>query len=101
MKENRKTETAVVGLLSMCLFCFMGCEKATPEERTSLGKITDANVIPTSFNECQKTMVKTEMAAIIIRSLVSVEIGKEAYSTRYSDGTRWFSWDGSGRRYRY
>jgi hypothetical protein len=87
-----------------CLLSLTACREpatVTVKARTSLGKIVDADVPPTSFNESMKTRIKTERAVVIVREIVSVELGKEAWSIDWSDGDRTFEWEGSRRTYRY
>jgi len=92
----------MAALAAATLFGLIGCGKeATITNKTSLGKIVDAEVVPTSFNECQKMRVKTEKAVVIIYTLTSVDIGREAWSIEWSDGQRTLEWDGSRRAYRY
>lgn len=83
-----------LGLLS-------ACSKPTVEGRESLGEIVDAEVVPTSFNESPKMRIKTTRAVVVIYTIASVDLGREAWSVRYSDGTRWVEWEGSQYAYRY
>lgn len=100
--RNKLTKiSALAAVGCMCLLGLTACQKATVTGKTSLGKITDADVIPTSFNESPKTRIKTEKAVVIVFTIASVELGKEAWSVEWSDGTRTVEWEGSRYSYRY
>ena len=90
-----------VAIVCSVLFSLTGCKKPIVISKTSLGIIVDANVISTSFNESQKTCIKTEKAVIIVREIVSVDIGKEAWSIEWSNGRRTFEWEGARYTYPY
>jgi hypothetical protein len=101
MRNKLTNLLALAAVGCMCLFGLAACSKATVTSKTSLGKITDADVIPTSFNESMKTRIKTEKAVVIVRGIVSVELGKEAWSIEWSNGRRTIEWEGSRYAYRY
>jgi len=82
-------------------FTISSHKNCTVVETVSLGKIIDANVVPTSFNNAPKTCIKTEKAVVIIRSIVSVDLNVESYKIIWSDGHRSFGWEGSSYSYRY
>lgn len=87
-------------LISLAI-CLVSCGVGHEKNRTRLGKILDANVVPTSFNEAPKTQIKTEKSVIVVFGIVSVELGKESYGIEYDSGLRYFTWDGNPMMYRY
>lgn len=85
----------------LCLALF-GCGgHPTITSKTPLGKIVDSEVVSTSFIHPVMLRVKTEKAVVILKDMASVDLGKEAFSVQWSDGTRTFEWDGGNRKYRY
>jgi hypothetical protein len=89
-------------ILIAILTCVLGCSRETTvTSRESLGKITDAAVVPTSFNEFPKMLIKTEKRAIVLYRVISVDLGVEAWSVSRSDGSKWLEWTGSTSSYKY
>lgn len=72
-----------------------GCGKPEVVRKESLGIILDMDVIPTSFNKPLMCRIKTEKAVVVIWTIVSVPLGKEAWIIELSDGTRRLKWEGS------
>ena len=76
-----------LALLTLIAIC--GCSQpAKITEEESLGKIISAEVIPTSFNESMKMVVKTEKSVVVIRTIARVDIGTEAHSQTWDSGLR-------------
>jgi len=88
-------------IATLTVITLIGCGKATVTNRVALGKIVDAQVVPTSFNERQKMLIKTEKAVIIIYTLTTIDLGREAWSVDWSNGKRTFTWDGARYTYNY
>ena len=66
-----------------------------------IGKIVDANVIPTSFNESIKTQIKTEKRFVVIYGINNnIIIGNDAYIITYDNGKSYITWDGTSKKYR-
>jgi len=88
-------------ILCLCLLIFFACEAMVPKEisRECLGKIIDAKVIPTSFNESVKMQIKTEKAIVIIRSLPIIRIGAVAFEVAFNDGSKYITFSGDGKLY--
>lgn len=86
-------------LLLFSLFLF-SCSKATIVSDTSIGRILDARVVETSFNESRKMEIWTENTYIIIDDLTSVPLRREAFIRRYSDRREFLFWEDSGYMYR-
>ena len=86
----------IVGSIVLMIFIFCGCtEEPAIVKISSLGRILDADIIPTSFNECQKMKIKTEKAVIIIYAITRVEIGEEARDIEWSNGRHTIEWNSS------
>lgn len=89
-------------------FLFTGCDSRLPSanitSQTSLGYITDSNVIPTSFNESQKTQIKTTKSVFVIRGLPPIPIGQEVTLYLWSSGqstVEWTDLEGTRQQFRY
>lgn len=84
----------IILLLIMCLV-LVGCEvvETTELNRTPIGKVLDANIVPTSFNESQKTIIKTEGAVVIVYGIKSVIKGDGAYLKDMSNGLQYLCLD--------
>tara|TARA_R110000824_G_scaffold12226_5_gene53508 strand:- start:3792 stop:4151 length:360 start_codon:yes stop_codon:yes gene_type:complete len=65
---------------------------ATIVAEEPLGKITDADIVPTSFNEKIKTTVKTEKEVVFVRGIHNFPIGTEAKKIKKSNGQLYISW---------
>jgi len=75
-----------------CVLIFSSCNERKEISRQSVGKITDASVIATSFNESPKTQVKTEQRFFVVVGLYEIAIGEEAQIVTFDDGRRYLSW---------
>ncbi len=89
-------------LLMLALFAsLIGCEDGgrsgseSESGRESLGKIVDAYVVPTSFNELIKMCIKTEKGVIVIYGVTYVPLGVEVIVVKRNDGTKYVGWIGS------
>ena len=96
---------AITAMAILLLFGGFGVEMhanltATEASCTSLGKILDAEVVPTAFNDCHKMQIKTERAVVVVRRLIYVPIGVEAFHVKTSDGLHWITWGEGGKLYR-
>ena len=90
-------------LIPIFLVLFLACcDKQKPVEvaKKPVGKIVDARVVPTSFNEFGKTQIKTEFAFIVVYRYISVDFGAQAYIITCDNGRRYFTWDGTTLMYR-
>lgn len=90
-------------MIPVVLAMLAGCmpPPATEVDCKPLGKIVDAEVVPTSFNESIKMRIKTTQAVVVIHELPMVIIGAEAQTCTYSNGQRYFGWDGAEYNYPY
>jgi uncharacterized membrane protein len=93
----------LVSALSIALIALVGggCDLPQPKEvsREAIGKIVDAEVAQTSWNEAVKTRIKTERYVAIVLGSASCPLGVDAYLVKYDDGQTYLAWDGSERRY--
>ena len=84
-------------LVMVLAFLLAACSAAhEPHEmgREHIGKIVDANVISTSFNEIKKTQVKTERAFLVVFGTPALPLGEEAYLVTMDNGSRYLAWTG-------
>jgi hypothetical protein len=90
-------------LLIFTILVAFSCSPPTAKhhvvDKTSLGKITSATVVPTSFNESVKMQVTTEKAFFVIREHVFVPIGSEATLNKLDSGRECVTWDGADSCY--
>ena len=94
-------------IIPIILFIFVGLpllfinqEQArhTVISRQSIGKITSAEVIPTSWNEAIKMQIVTEKYVIILRGLTPpVPIGEEAELLQTQTGRQAISWESTNK----
>ena len=84
------------------MFLVISCDQIFPVEmsRISIGKIIDVSIIQAEWNSDYKTQIKTEKMLVVVESLVSIDLGKEAFKSIYSDQSVWFSWEGHNKLYR-
>ena len=77
-----------------------GCGN-TVVSRQPIGKIVDANVVPTSWNETTKMTIKCENRVIVLHRIIpSVPVGEEATLVSMSDGSQWITWQSAGKAWR-
>ena len=90
-----------LSLFLACILLIPGCSNPSPSEvsRVSLGKVIDANVLNTSFNEHMKMQIKTEKAIVVIYRLPKVDLGEEAFYVEMSNGRRYFTWSSANQLY--
>jgi len=62
------------------------------KQKTFVGIIKDANVVPTSFNEYIKTQIKTDRMFFVVRGLPNVAIGDSCFIYKRNDGRKYVSW---------
>ncbi len=67
--------------------------------REYAGVITGAEVIPTSFNECIKMLVKTDKFTLVIKGSITIRIGSKVYINKYNDGRSYMKINGSRKLY--
>ena len=53
---------------------------------TDVGTVTDADIVPTSFNEVVKTSIKTTKGVFFVVGMPSVMIGAQATMEVYDNG---------------
>ena len=78
-----------------------GCESKSPAiaSRVNLGKVIDANVISTSFNESIKTQIKTKNSFIVIRGCPSIPFGVDLIKITYDNGYEYITWLNANKQY--
>ena len=79
----------------ICILFIFACSEPIELSRVSLGKIIDANVIPTSFNESMKTQIKTKKGFYVIRGISSIPFGVELFIVTYDNGRTKITWKGN------
>lgn len=85
----------LVGALALGLtLSFIGCKEVKEVSRNPIGKILDANVVPTAFNQTPKTQVKTERAFIVVLGTPSIPLGVQSYQVILENGQSCLDWDG-------
>ena len=77
--------------LALCS-AFAGCDSDREVSRENVGKIVDANVVPTSFNESIKTQVKTEKRFFVVIGTPDLQLGEEAQIVTFADGRKYLAW---------
>ncbi len=85
-------------IVSLACLLLIGCGNGEVINTRSLGKILDADVISTSWNESVKMKVKTEKTVVILYAITSVELGREAFfiTKQFPMSKRkYFAWDAS------
>ena len=90
---------SALALAGWLAFCLVGCTDSKEVSREAVGKIVDANLMPTSFNESIKTQVKTERRYLVVYGTLNCPLGAEAYLVSYDDGRTYFTWDGARQQY--
>ena len=89
----------IIAMITFIIGCGATIDKIEVS-RTNIGKIIDANVIPTSFNESIKTQVKTEGGFFLLIGCPHIPFGVEAVIVEYDNGSRYVTWHGTDRLYR-
>jgi len=79
-------------LIFICILFIFGCSKPIEVSRVSLGKIVDANVAPTSFNESIKTQIKTEKGFFVVNGTPNIPFGVELFKITYDNGKTRITW---------
>lgn len=77
--------------LALCS-AFSGCDSDREVSRENVGKIIDADVVPTNFNESIKTQVKTEKRFIVVIGTPDLQLGEEAQVVTFADGRKYLAW---------
>ena len=95
---NMKTLVILCILSLLAVSCSLNENTEWAWER--VGKIVDVSVVPTSFNESFKMIIKTEKLVVVICGHPSVEIGAEAYILTAPGKQKRFNWDDHDRWYR-
>ena len=90
---------SALALAGWLAFYLAGCTDSKEVSREAVGKIVDANLMPTSFNESIKTQVKTERRYLVVYGTLNCPLGAEAYLVSYDDGRTYFTWDGARQQY--
>jgi hypothetical protein len=83
-----------LALMVTCLVVACAGREPVETARESLGKIVDANVIATSFNEMKKTQVKTESAFLVVAGTPLLPLGADAALVTLENGRRYLAWTG-------
>lgn len=93
MKKNKRllAVTVAVGIGALLVSCVPARKIKCDEDG---GVILDAQVVPTSFNECQKMQVKTSKIVVVIVGFAAVPVGKRATIRTYTDGWQAIMWEG-------
>lgn len=83
---------------ALMLACLLVACSDTPAPRETarepLGRIVDANVIATSFNEMKKTQVKTERMFVVVAGTPALPLGVDAALVTLDNGRRYLAWTG-------
>ncbi len=67
----------VIILLLVSVACIKQKSEEVAELREYVGKVVSTEVIPTSFNESMKMMVKTDKGFYVISGITSFNVGEE------------------------
>lgn len=79
-------------MCGLMLGCKQSYESKIDKEIDS-GKIIDANLVETSFNESIKSVIKTDKGVFIIYGMPSVMIGENSSIRLYDNGKRYLCAD--------
>ena len=87
-----KTKIIIVAsVILLLMFLLAGCEIKTNNviSKTPVGVIVDMEVIPTSFNESIKTLIKTSTSAYVVYGTMSVQFGEPALVNTHENGAKY------------
>ena len=76
-------------ILFLMVLLISGCEDSPkPEliETVDAGLVSDGDIVPTSFNESIKSIIKTNKGIFMVRGMPSVLIGESASIQKYDNG---------------
>ena len=62
---------AVMLTFSVLSACKLSARKKCEPRSISVGILQDIEIVPTSFNECQKSIVRTDYGTFVVRGLAS------------------------------
>lgn len=91
MDMNWKRTKYMIVVLTV-LLVVGGCdspETPTLSEKIDAGRVIDADIVPTSFNESIKITIKTDQGIFTVSGMASVMRGEEGTIDIYSDGSRY------------
>jgi len=94
LKTIKRVLTTII--LALILYgCGSNDNTVQEVSRESIGKTVDAQVIPTSFNESIKMLIKTEKRIIIYYGLIDLPLGIQSYIITDDKGRKWLGFDGT------
>lgn len=82
-----------VGLIALLVATGCSLGDAKLMQTLNAGSVTDADVVPTSFNESIKSTIKTDKGVFMVRGMPSVMKGEQGEVQVYDNGKRYLCFD--------